>query len=105
MRPGKFFMALLPLLLLLTVGASVAPVAGTDGGAITCLTTTDRLYQPSVQLSVYSPSLQCSSLCTVLTMRVCVLQVSQRDGFTTVTTTLRKSPAEVPSQYQAPSTS
>ena len=54
MRPGKIFMALLPLLLLLTVGASVAPVAGTDGGAVTCLITTDRLSQPSVQLSVYS---------------------------------------------------
>ena len=33
-----------------------------------------------------------------------MLQVSQRDGYTTVTTTLRKSPAEVPSECQAPST-
>ena len=31
-RPGKFFMILLPLLLVLTIGASVAPVAGEGKG-------------------------------------------------------------------------
>ena len=31
-RPGKLYMLLLPLLLLLTIGASVAPVAGISKG-------------------------------------------------------------------------